>query len=116
MDYKALVDTKQGFTVDLLGQSPTSGYIVSLPGYTRRIDVATFNDEDVKDYASQYFYELSESGRYIGAWLENNTVWLDISENFHVLELAQSVGVERNQIAIWDVVNETEIATGGNGN
>ena len=116
MTYKELIETEGGFSRDILGNWPLTGYIVSLPGYTRRIVLENFSDENVKDYAASYFYELTSPGSFfIGGWVENDEVWLDVSENIQSLVEAKLLGVERNQIAIWDVVNSCEIPTGGTG-
>jgi hypothetical protein len=115
-NYKELIDRDGGFTLDILGYRPLKGYVVSLPGYTRKIEVNSFSDEDIKDYAANYFYELTSGQNfYIGAWLENGEVWLDLSENVKDLTTALRLGKERNQIAIWDVVNGCELKCGGTG-
>ena len=55
--------------------------------------------------------------RYLGVWISDGTVYLDVVEVFarEDRDEAIKVGVIRNQISIWDAGRGEEIATGGNG-
>ena len=113
--YKELIERDGGFTVDLLGNRPLRGYIVSLSGYTSRIPLTLFEDNDVSEFATLHSPKLFKPLHYIGAWVEDGEVWLDVSEQLFSRDGAIQAGISRNQIAIWDVVNKCEIATGGSG-
>lgn len=58
-----------------------------------------------------------DGGRYMGQWTDKSTgqVYRERSHNVNSLALAKSMGRRLNQIAIYDVANKREIATGGDG-
>lgn len=58
-----------------------------------------------------------DGGRYLGQWTDKNTgkIYRERSHNVDALALAKSMGRRLNQIAIYDVKNHREIATGGTG-
>lgn len=119
MSYRELIDSEGGFTFNPINHTiPKSGYIVSLDSsFTRQYRLDTFGDDAVADYLTAPFVRswLENKNFYIGGWVHEGFVWLDISEQFDDLEIASDVGARRNQIAIWDVVNACEIFTGGTG-
>ena len=83
------VATPDGFTIDpRTGKAPTSGYQVA-----------------------------GDGGRYLGQWTDKNTgkTYRERSHDVDSLALAKSMGRRLNQIAIYDVKNKREIATGGDG-
>jgi hypothetical protein len=59
--------------------------------------------------------DLGNGKNYLGTWLNDSKVYLDVSENIQELFEAIRRGRERNQKAIWDVANLSEIDTGGTG-
>lgn len=58
-------------------------------------------------------YELPRVGpdTYFGSWLDTETgkVYVDISKNIQDIDEALNLGISRNEIAIWDVINNREI-------
>lgn len=92
----------------------TSGYGVSLPGHEQRIALQvgwTGVRQAVAEYAASKRSILAQPGRYLGAWIDNGTVYLDITEVHHELATATRLGWERNQLAIWDFARNEEIRT-----
>jgi hypothetical protein len=113
MNYRELIESTGGFSESLdSGLPPTSGYMVSASGLTRRISLDNFLDSNVHFYAAQF---APLPNLYVGGWLSDGIVYLDLSENIQDRETAIQAGIERNQIAIWDIVNQCEIPTGGTG-
>ena len=45
----------------------------------------------------------------LGFWIDNDILYVDISENIKDLETALELGKKYNQKAIWDNTNNTEI-------
>jgi hypothetical protein len=103
------------------GSMPTSGYMVAKPPEFGSIaDEADFFDpvkgpKILADYMKTHRQDLGSGKNYLGTWLNEGKVYLDVSENIQSKTDAAAVGRSRNQKAIWDVVNQQEIDTGGTG-
>lgn len=92
----------------------TSGYGVSLPGHEQRIALQVGwigVREAVAEYAASKRSLLAQPGRYLGAWIDDGIVYLDITEVHSELATATRLGWERNQLAIWDFSRNEEIRT-----
>jgi hypothetical protein len=59
--------------------------------------------------------DLASGKNYLGTWLNEGKVYLDVSENIMDRAEAIRLGQERNQLAIYDVVAGDSIDTGGTG-
>ena len=102
------------------GQSPTSGYMVSLPGHTHQYPDTVMKDEHelaaAIDHTLMSEREIfKKPGVYLGGWVSDGKLWLDPSENIADHDQAVKLGRGRNQVAIWDVQGGREIDTGGTG-
>jgi hypothetical protein len=117
-----------GSSVDLTtGQdSFDEGYIVSLEGFEQRIPGAEFaaNPQQYLDeYVALNSEKLSEKGKILGVWfvplvgllppylLEEGQVVIDVSEVIADKDEAIQAGIDRNQDAIYDAANKTDIET-----
>jgi hypothetical protein len=69
----------------------------------------------LSDYMKTHKNDLGNGKNYLGTWLNESKVYLDVAENIQELFEAIRLGRERNQKAIWDVANLDEIDTGGTG-
>jgi hypothetical protein len=112
-----------GFTLNVrTGQPPTAGYVVALQGHSGIMKSAKFMTDNkaardfVKGWLKDKSSQLTKAG-WVGGWLDtaHNEVVLDPVENPQGLDQAIQLGQDRNQQSIWDVVNMTEIPTGGTG-
>jgi hypothetical protein len=103
------------------GSMPTSGFMVAKPPeFGAVVDAADFLDpvkgpKILADYMKTHREDLASGKNYLGTWLNEGKVYLDVSENIQDVAEATKIGRERNQKAIWDVVNLQEIDTGGTG-
>ena len=116
MNYRELIERDGGFNLDPRTGfifEPLVGYMVSLEGHTHKVPSATFSNDDVTAYLEGI--TPPETDLYLGAWSNDGYVFLDVSEQFQDRDEAIQAGTNRNQIAIWDVVNKREIPTGGDG-
>lgn len=96
------------------GALPTSGYMVALEGHEEVWPVDLFCAAALSGYVARKFDVLTGPGEvYLGAWLSNGLVYLDVSENTPSLVEAVTLGAERKQLAVWDVVNSVEVAVVG---
>jgi len=114
-----------GLSVNMVdGSEPTTGFMVAKGSQFGRIVKADdfYDAERGPEILFQYMKsnksDLATGKNYLGLWHNkaDGQVYLDVSENIQDRERAISVGVKRDQISIWDVVNFAEIETGGTGN
>ena len=104
----AVVSSPSGGSLSLSGKVPSEGYMVggvswSLVAHKEYIDVYT-----VMDFLTAHATILNWDGMYVGWWEHKGKVHFDIAENFKGRDLAYSMGRSRGEIAVWDLVNETE--------
>lgn len=103
------------------GRSPSSGYMVSIPGHTQIVDADALKgmhaDAIISQYANSHAAALADPAAHIGRWQEPGTkkVYLDVSHNIRNRSDAIKSGIANNQKAIWDLKNGREIDTGGTG-
>lgn len=102
----------EGFSVQLMsGDVPTSGYMVALSGHEERIPVEAFTTERLTRYVKAHFEALIKGNTYLGAWMSDGHVFLGVSECIRDRIAATAIGAHRGRLAIWDVVNASEIGT-----
>ena len=84
---------KSGACVDFL-----RGYQVS------KRDVYTLNAENVNDIlrAVNKLLCTIKAGEFVGLWVDNGLIYIDISERVERLSMAISLGIERKQKSIFD--------------
>ena len=114
----------EGTTYSILGaDAPTDGYMVSHKAIVDPVDKDVFEGEGGKRALFDFIKKAQELGffqsdnEFVGVWLDTGTnkYYLDVSENVKDLDEAKRLGEERDQIAIWDVVNNVAINVGGTG-
>jgi hypothetical protein len=111
-----------GLSINMVdGSMPTTGYMVAKPPeFGTIVDAVDFNDpvkgpKILSDYMKRHKNDLGNGKNYLGTWLNEGKVYLDVSENIQSKSRATKIGRERNQLTIWDVANLSEIDTGGTG-
>ena len=90
----------------------TTGYGVSLPGHEVRhpLRVGWLGiREDIARYAESKRAELAVPGRYLGAWLDDGILYLDVTEVHAEFATAVRLGIERNQLAIYSFATGNSI-------
>jgi len=103
------------------GNSPSTGYMVSIPGHTQVVSAGALKGPQagdiIADYANTHASALASPEAHIGRWQEPGTdkVYLDVSHNIKSRDQAVKLGRKHNQIAIWDLKHGREINTGGTG-
>ena len=101
----SLMEPDGGFSVDLkTGEHITEGYAVSIEGHERVLEFAT--SLDLFDYILDNFDALHRDYRVFGGWHdpESGRVFLDVSEVYPDFDTAMRCAVERNQIAVFDLI------------
>lgn len=104
-----------GATRTLHGNSPQSGYMVSVPGPEKVLKSLTARSVDA--FTTKHADKLSHPGAYVGVWFnsEDGQWYLDISVNVRTRSQALKLGRQWSQLAIWDVENGSEIRVGYHG-
>ena len=103
------------------GSMPDKGYMVSKPtSLSRIVPSKDFYDPKegwkiLREYEQKHSQDLATGRNYLGTWEKDGKVFLDVSQNIMDRTEATSLGASRDQLKIWDVVNQVEIDTGGTG-
>jgi len=95
------------FTTEEL--NPKIGFSVSLVGYEVKIPLKEFSPKNVLAFIGDNYDILHKDNMFLGGWVENGVVYLDISELIGDKETAIYQGIKRNQLAIFDNSNEVVI-------
>lgn len=101
-----------GFTMSADGEIPTDGYMVAAIGHERIIPAKDYGLAligELIDYAHQHADVLAEDGAYFGAWKDTDgAVFLDVSHRVSDLAQATTLGLQRDQLAVWGVAEKRE--------
>lgn len=98
-----------GATVSLSGEPlPDHGYLVSDDG-GETVALQDFTEETLQDFTRRHAYQLSGAGAYLGTWVHEGTVYLDVTRHWFGRDVALTHAAQQNQLAIWDVANAEEI-------
>jgi hypothetical protein len=46
---------------------------------------------------------------YLGGWLDNGLIYLDVSQNVATEDLARQIGKDAHQLAAWDIKGAREV-------
>jgi len=89
--------------------NPNNGYFVSLPNRELQINRNAFSTSVLADFINNNIDLLSNENNFVGGWIENDVVYLDVSEQITDKRTALNLGVQRNQLAIYDANNDKVI-------
>lgn len=98
--------------------NPTTGYMVAIQGHEKIVPNVT-SEKQLQYIISDFIREhaiilasgISNEGNFIGTWLHEGNLYLDVSCNVSNKADAIKVAKEGNQLAIWDCANNCEIKT-----
>jgi hypothetical protein len=119
MDFTALaaqVLNGGGFTVSTKPgrEVPDRGYMVSIEGFEVKIR-NVFHVEQLApylaDYCSRFERALQAPGAYFGAWLDGQTVYLDVSSWYEFCDTARVAAWENRQQAFYSLEASQTIRT-----
>jgi hypothetical protein len=107
------VTTREGFTVhDHYGDAPRTGYMVSLSKsgeYSFPLDRLT--PEAIGHYRKVHAADLRDPDNYLGAWVYQGRVYLDVSQHVRDRATAVRLGQQRDQLAVYDLAANAAIDT-----
>jgi len=89
--------------------NPSTGYMVSLSGFEEQFYFDDLENKDIKQYFVKHVKQLCKEESFLGGWVDDNKVYLDISINIDSLEQAIFTGIVNNQRAIYDCANSKDI-------
>lgn len=83
-----------------------SGYMVSEVGAEKvfRLDDVEGIESTLKEYAKRI-----SSNEYVGAWVDDSKLYIDISKHYKSQKQALKVGADNKQLAIYDIANAQSI-------
>lgn len=85
--------------------NPESGFMVSLRGHERKFNLPLSVDDiekHVKDFIMDFSSCLANEDNYFGAWLDSNTLYLDVSIKVNSSVEAYKLAVKNKQLAYFD--------------
>jgi len=103
------------------GSLPDKGFMVSKPPtFSKIVPKEEFYDKEkgkaiLREYMEKNEKDLATGTNYLGTWENEGKIYLDVSMNISSESDAVSLGRDNNQKAVWDVINQKEIQTGGTG-
>lgn len=82
-----------------------NGFMVSLAGSESKIKVDDLSIELLNSYKKL----AKKNGAFIGFWMDCGILYVDCSINVLALEEAEKIGRSNDQLAIYDLQNQTTI-------
>ena len=99
----------QGCSMNLDGHEPVNGYMVGTKGNEVRVNVLEFNAGHIDSFIRAHLYALHNRNYFVGTWISNDVVFIDLSLNLEKKETALIYGKASGQLCIWDVEKKVEI-------
>ena len=104
MNYANLIRTNHGFSLSQDNNVPQRGYMVSLKGSEAKFYIDDISDERIDELCRVYRTTIDwRDGIYFGAWVDGDTLYLDVSLNIQDRDVAIAFGRANEQTAIWSV-------------
>ena len=88
--------------------NPNKGYFVSLPNLETKVSLQSLSVDDIATLINKHRSLLQNKTKFIGGWIDNDTVYLDINEQIEDKREALERGYKHNQLAIYDA-NKGEV-------
>lgn len=106
------ISTHGGITLDTTYKQATlkNGYMVSVQGFekTYKMDALSVAelDRDIKKYIE---FIQNKKHVYVGLWVDNGVIYLDISKHIKTRHQAVTFGINNKQLSIYDIKNDSYI-------
>ena len=84
------------------------GFFVSLPNLETKVSLQSLSVDDIATFINKHRSLLQDKTKFIGGWIDNYTVYLDISEQIFDKREALERGYKHNQLAIYNA-NKGEV-------
>lgn len=99
-----LLKENSGVSYNMIAKeyNPNKGFFVSLPNLETKVDLESLNVNDIATFINKHRTLLQDKTKFIGGWIDNNIVYLDISEQIENKREVLERGYKHNQLAIYD--------------
>jgi hypothetical protein len=109
-EFVAAIVKNGGATYNLaIGDTAHKGYMVSKKGFEMKFLPETEVKDAVIQFMEKYGFELYEVENFMGAWVDEGILYMDISNNFEKRSEAIKEGYKNEQLAIYDVVAQESV-------
>ena len=107
MNLKEIIDNGGAtLTKELKALEKNNGFMVSKIGCEKTF---TFDNlSELEKEVIKYRNKL-KNNEYIGLWVDNNIIYLDISKYYTTKDRAVKTGIKNKQLAIYDIKNDKSI-------
>lgn len=111
----AVAKLDRGFTISTSTlASPRSGYVVALPDHEVEIaNVEVFTRRDLQRIVARYVEDhrsaLAWPNRFLGGWVENGSLFLDVVKIYADPDAALAAGRAARQVAIFHLDTQSTI-------
>lgn len=103
---------EKGFSLNSYGSAPTGGYMVSTAkGSEEVFPLSTIQPEDIASYRQRHAAQLADPNTYLGAWVHNGQVYLDLSTHVQSKDEAITLAHAHDQLGIYDLGSGQTIDT-----
>lgn len=89
--------------------NPTEGFAVSLKGREQITKLQKDNSLVIREYIRKNGLELDQEGNYLGSWINEGNLYLDVTVVCDTLAGAFKLGEANCQTAIYDFKNQLSI-------
>jgi hypothetical protein len=108
--FVAAIVKNGGATYNLaMGDTAHSGYMVSKKGFEMKFLPETEVRVAVIEFIQTHGFELCFEENFMGAWIDEGILYMDISNNFEKRSEAIREGYKNEQLAIYDVVAQESV-------
>ena len=103
----ARIKAAGGFTYQPVDDTtPTKGYALSVfRGAEKVFDVESVTEDDIYNYLIEHKDKFEDPGVHVGGWVDDGKVYLDLSIVVEDREKAEKLGIEHDQLAMFDLAN-----------
>ena len=109
-EFVASIIENGGATYNLAnGGTVDKGYMVSKKGFEMKFQPEVDVTQAVCQFIKEFGFELYEVENFMGAWIDEGILYLDISNNIAKRSDAIREGYKNEQLAIFDVVAQESL-------
>ena len=109
-EFVAAIIENGGATYNLAnGGTVDKGYMVSKKGFEMKFQPEVDVTQAVCQFIKEFGFELYEVENFMGAWIDEGILYLDISNNIADRRKAIKEGYKNEQLAIFDVVAQESL-------
>ena len=109
MKFYANTLANNGATISLNTLNPGMGFFVSIKGHEMKRSIKNFTLDVLKNYIELHTDQLALEENFLGSWIEDGEVYLDISRHTFDERSAMILGRLNKQKAIYSIHGKKSI-------